>query len=284
MDEMSAITANVKAILAELRPGSSSSPPRRPGPRPRSSRPSTPASGAIGENYVQEAADVFPAVGRRARWHFIGHLQSNKAKKAVEIFDLVETVDSLALGREIDKRAAAAGRTMEVLVEINSGREPQKAGVLPEDAEALVRALAALPRLRVLGLMTMGPYEGDPEDSRPYFKETRRVYEALKAAGCSGRGDAPSVDGHVPFLAGGRGGRGHARPHRNGHLRPAPLRPGVPSERGDIFFELFEVGLRLSGDPGPARQDLTGRGVAIVRHADPPRVFGWISGGGTPSA
>ena len=140
----------------------------------------------IGENYVQEAADVFPAVGRRARWHFIGHLQRNKVKKAVEIFDLVETVDSIALGREIDKCAAAAGKTMEVLVEVNSGREPQKAGVMPEEAEPLVRSLSALPHLRVLGLMTMGPYEGDPEDSRPYFKEAWRVWEALRAMAIPG--------------------------------------------------------------------------------------------------
>jgi pyridoxal phosphate enzyme (YggS family) len=137
---------------------------------------------AIGENYVQEAAEVFPAVGRRARWHFIGHLQTNKVKRAVEIFDMVETVDSLALGREIDKRAAAAGKTMDVLVEVNSGREPQKAGVLSEEAEPLIRDLARLPHLHVVGLMTMGPFEGDPEDSRPYFKETRRVFEALKGA------------------------------------------------------------------------------------------------------
>jgi pyridoxal phosphate enzyme (YggS family) len=140
----------------------------------------------IGENYVQEAADVFPAIGGRARWHFIGHLQTNKVKKAVEIFDLVETVDSIALGREIDKRSAAAGKTMEILVEVNSGREQQKAGVLPEEAEPLVRALAGLPHLRVRGLMTMGPFEGDPEDSRPYFKETRRVWEALKTLAIPG--------------------------------------------------------------------------------------------------
>jgi hypothetical protein len=136
--------------------------------------------GIIGENYVQEAADVFPAIGGRARWHFIGHLQTNKVKKAVEIFDLIETVDSIGLGREIDKRSAAAGKTIDILVEVNSGREPQKAGVLPEEAEPLVRSLAALPHLRIRGLMTMGPFEGDPEDSRPYFKETRRVWEALK--------------------------------------------------------------------------------------------------------
>ncbi|HWQ09581.1 MAG TPA: YggS family pyridoxal phosphate-dependent enzyme, partial [Holophaga sp.] len=165
------IAANVKAILAELPPGVE----LVAAAKTRSAAEILEAVDAgvkiIGENYVQEAAGAFPAVGRRARWHFIGHLQTNKAKRAVEIFDLIETVDSIALGREIDKRAAAAGKTMEVLVEVNSGREPQKAGVMPDDAEALVRSLAALPRLRVLGLMTMGPFEGDPEDSRPYFKE-----------------------------------------------------------------------------------------------------------------
>jgi pyridoxal phosphate enzyme (YggS family) len=140
----------------------------------------------VGENYVQEAAGVFPAVGRRARWHFIGHLQTNKVKRAVEIFDLVETVDSVALGREIDKRSAAAGKTMDILIEVNSGREPQKAGVLPEEAEPLVRALASFPNLRVLGLMTMGPFEGDPEDSRPYFKETKKVWDELKALAIPG--------------------------------------------------------------------------------------------------
>jgi pyridoxal phosphate enzyme (YggS family) len=142
--------------------------------------------GIIGENYVQEAAGVFPAVGRRTRWHFIGHLQTNKVKKVVEIFDLVETVDSIGLGHEIDKRSAAAGKTMDVFVEVNSGREPQKAGVLPEEAGPLVRALAGLPNLRVLGLMTMGPFEGDPEDSRPYFKETKRVWDELKALAIPG--------------------------------------------------------------------------------------------------
>jgi pyridoxal phosphate enzyme (YggS family) len=140
----------------------------------------------IGENYVQEAERAFTAVGRRVRWHMIGHLQTNKAKKAVDIFDLVETVDSLALGREIDKRCRAAGKTMDVFVEINSGREPQKAGVLPEDAEELVRGLALLPGLKVRGLMTMGPFEGNPEDARPYFVETRKAWEALRALSIPG--------------------------------------------------------------------------------------------------
>ncbi len=177
---MSAITTNVKAILAELPPGVELVAAAKTRTAVEVLEAVEAGVPIIGENYVQEAAAVFPAVGRRARWHFIGHLQTNKAGKAVEIFDLVETVDSLGLGRALETRAAAAGRTMEVLIEVNSGREPQKAGVLPDDAEDLVRSLAALPHLRVLGLMTMGPFAGDPEESRPYFRETRRVFEALR--------------------------------------------------------------------------------------------------------
>jgi PLP dependent protein len=176
------IAENVKAILAELPPGVEIVAAAKTRTADEILEAVDAGVTMIGENYVQEAASVFPAVGRRARWHLIGHLQTNKAKKAVEIFDLVETVDSIGLGGELDKRAAAAGKTTEVLVEINSGREPQKTGVMPDGAEALVRGLAALPRLRVLGLMTMGPFEGDPEESRPYFVETRRVFDALQSA------------------------------------------------------------------------------------------------------
>ncbi len=186
MEPMSAITANVKAILAGLPPGVELVAAAKTRTAAEILEAVEAGVQTIGENYVQEAAEVFPAVGRRARWHLIGHLQTNKAKRAVEIFDLVETVDSIGLGSELDKRAAAAGKTMEVLIEVNSGREPQKAGVLPEAAEALARSLAALPHLRVLGLMTMGPFEGDPEDSRPYFKETRRVFEALRSLSIPG--------------------------------------------------------------------------------------------------
>lgn len=183
---MSAITSNVKAVLAALPPGVELVAAAKTRTAAEILEAIDAGIRTVGENYVQEAAEIFPAIGGRVRWHFIGHLQTNKVKRAVEIFDLVETVDSLALGREIDKRAAAAGRTVDVLVEVNSGREPQKAGVMPDDAEALIRSLAGLSRLRVLGLMTMGPYEGDPEDSRPYFKETRRVFEALKQAAIPG--------------------------------------------------------------------------------------------------
>ena len=134
----------------------------------------------IGQNYVQEAVAAFDAVGRRARWHFIGHLQTNKVKKAVEIFDMIETVDSVGLAREIDKRSGALGKIMPVLIEINSGEEDQKTGVLPEEAEGLIREIAALPGVRIEGLMTMGPFEGDPEDSRPYFRETRELFERIR--------------------------------------------------------------------------------------------------------
>jgi pyridoxal phosphate enzyme (YggS family) len=135
----------------------------------------------IGQNYVQEAEAAYPAVGNKARWHFIGHLQKNKVKKAVRIFDMIETVDSVELAEEIDKRCAETAKVMPVLVEINSGREPQKAGVWPEKTEALVEAIARLPHIRVMGLMTMGPRFGNPEDSRPYFVTTKQIFERIKA-------------------------------------------------------------------------------------------------------
>ena len=134
----------------------------------------------IGENYVQEAQAAFAVIGNRASWHMVGHLQRNKVKQAVEIFDAIETVDSLRLASEIDKRCARIGRTMPVLIEINSGRESQKAGVFPEDAEGLLRGLASFKHVKVEGLMTMGPRFGDPEDARPYFKETKRLFDEMK--------------------------------------------------------------------------------------------------------
>jgi len=134
----------------------------------------------VGENYVQEAERAYQLVGDRVEWHFIGHLQKNKVKKAVEIFDMIETVDSIEIASEIDKRCARAGKTMPVLIEINSGREEQKSGVYPEDAERLINAIAQFKNIRVMGLMTMGPLGGRPEDSRPYFIETRKVFDRIK--------------------------------------------------------------------------------------------------------
>jgi len=134
----------------------------------------------IGENYVQEAQEAFDAVGKKAIWHFIGHLQRNKVKAAVKIFDMIETVDSWKLAQEIDKRVSGENKVMPVLIEVNSGREEQKFGVLPEDVEALAGDIAGLKHLKLQGLMTMGPMVGDPENARPYFVETRKVFERLK--------------------------------------------------------------------------------------------------------
>ena len=134
----------------------------------------------IGENYVQEAERAYGVVGNKAQWHCIGYLQKNKVKKAVKIFDMIETVDSLEIAREIDKRCAQIGKVMPVLVEINSGREKQKSGVLPEDAEKLIREILNLGNIKVMGLMTMGPRFGNPEDSRPYFVETKKIFEKIK--------------------------------------------------------------------------------------------------------
>jgi len=134
----------------------------------------------IGENYVQEAEQAFRVIGNRVQWHMIGHLQRNKVKKAVRIFDLIETVDSMRLAQEIDKSCRKIGKIMPVLIEINSGEETQKAGVMPGDAPALIKEMSALESISVVGLMTMGPFTGDPEDARPCFVKTKEIFEELK--------------------------------------------------------------------------------------------------------
>jgi pyridoxal phosphate enzyme (YggS family) len=134
----------------------------------------------IGENYVQEAERAYQVVGGRAKWHMIGHLQSNKAKKAVKVFDMIETVDSIKLAQAIDRACEKIDKIMPVLMEINSGEEHQKAGVMPEDAISLVKDMSGLKNVRLMGLMTMGPFAGDPEDSRPYFQKTRKLFEDIK--------------------------------------------------------------------------------------------------------
>jgi len=137
----------------------------------------------VGENYVQEAEAAYAVVGRKVGWHMIGHLQRNKVKRAVQLFDMIETVDSAKLAAELEKRCARIGRVMPVLIEINSGREPQKSGVLPEEAEELIEEISHFGHLRVRGLMTMGPRTGDPEAARPYFRETKRLFDELKGLG-----------------------------------------------------------------------------------------------------
>lgn len=136
-----------------------------------------------GENYLQEAAEKIPHFPSTVHWHFIGHLQSNKAKQAVELFDMVETVDRLKIAKALDHHARLLNKNLSILVQVNTGREAQKSGVLPEDAERLVRAIAQETTLQIRGLMTMPPFCADPEHSRPYFRELRELAKQLAAQG-----------------------------------------------------------------------------------------------------
>lgn len=142
--------------------------------------------GIIGENYVQEAEQAFGVIGRRVKWHMIGHLQRNKANKAARIFDMIETVDAVKLAASIDRACERENRVMSVLIEINSGEESQKAGVRPEEAQSLIREISGLNHVAVKGLMTMGPFTGDPEEARPYFARTREVFERIKTVSIPG--------------------------------------------------------------------------------------------------
>jgi len=137
----------------------------------------------IGENYVQEAQKAISVLGDQAKWHMIGHLQRNKAKQAVQLFDMIETLDSWRLAEMIDRRCAAIGKTMPVLVEINSGREANKTGVVPEDVDDMIQKLAGLSHIQVQGLMTMGPQFGDPEDARPFSQDTKEAKHRISVAG-----------------------------------------------------------------------------------------------------
>jgi hypothetical protein len=138
----------------------------------------------IGENYIRDARKAHRLVGKRTRWHFIGIPSRQKhdllRRKTLELFDMIETVDSIDIAAGIDRKCGDIGKVMPLLIEVNSGREVQKTGVLPDDAEGLIREIAGLRHVRIVGLMTMGPRFGDPEDSRPYFADTRKLFERIR--------------------------------------------------------------------------------------------------------
>jgi pyridoxal phosphate enzyme (YggS family) len=133
----------------------------------------------IGYNYVQETERMQSAIGQVVHWHLIGHLQKNKIKKAVRLFNMIQTLDSLVLAEALNLECAEAKIKMPVLIEINSGREENKTGLFPEKVPEFVEGLLLLPNLEVQGLMTMGPFLDDPAELRPYFKETRIIFEKL---------------------------------------------------------------------------------------------------------
>ncbi|MFP4031710.1 MAG: YggS family pyridoxal phosphate-dependent enzyme [Desulfococcaceae bacterium] len=139
----------------------------------------------LGHNYVQEAEAMMDGLGGaafNARWHMIGPLQKNKINKALRLFDMVQTVGSADQARAISERAERIGKTVSVLIEVNSGREPQKSGIMPDYPAALelARAIAERPALTLEGLMTMGPFLDDPEGLREPFRATRELFERLR--------------------------------------------------------------------------------------------------------
>jgi pyridoxal phosphate enzyme (YggS family) len=129
----------------------------------------------FGENKIQEAKAKIPLCPSKARWHFIGHLQSNKVRDAVELFEMIQGVDSLAIALEINRRAEQAGKTVPLLLEVNVAGEASKFGYAPEKLLAELKTLDALPRIEIHGLMAIPPFSPIAEKSRPYFQRLREL-------------------------------------------------------------------------------------------------------------
>ncbi len=136
---------------------------------------------ALGENRVQEAKEKVTELGRPVPWHLIGHLQTNKARDAVELFDVIHSLDRLDLAKELDKRARSRGRTVDALIEVNLAGEASKGGVAPDGLDALLDAVAAMPAIKVRGLMAIPPEAKEPDDSRVWFRRC----ESRQSASCS---------------------------------------------------------------------------------------------------
>ena len=132
---------------------------------------------ALGENRVQEAKEKLAEIGRPVPWHLIGHLQTNKARDAVELFDVIHSIDRLDLAKEIDKRARARNRSVDALVEVNLAGEASKGGVSPDGLGALLDAVAAMPSVKVRGLMAIPPEAKEPDDSRVWFRALNKLSE-----------------------------------------------------------------------------------------------------------
>lgn len=140
------------------------------------------AAGAtdVGENRVQEAKEKFEALGRIVTWHLIGHLQTNKAKTAVQIFDLIHSVDTLHLAKAIDREAAKIGKVQDILVQVNLAKEESKSGVYKEDLRAMLDAIDTMEHIRLCGLMCIAPNYERVEDCRPLFREMYEIYQQVK--------------------------------------------------------------------------------------------------------
>jgi pyridoxal phosphate enzyme (YggS family) len=142
---------------------------------------------AIGHNYVQEAQGAVAALGGQGvQMHMIGHLQSNKARNAVELFDVVQTVDNIKLAAALNRHAESTGKIIEVMIQVNLASEHQKSGTTRKGAEDLAEAITSLANIRLVGLMTMPPYSEEPEKARPHFSALRELSEEFRSRGILG--------------------------------------------------------------------------------------------------
>ena len=135
----------------------------------------------IGENKVQEAKEKYQILTAGIEWHLVGHLQTNKVKYAIEIFDLIHSVDSIKLAKEIDRRSLQFGMITNVLVEVNVSGEETKYGIKPEEVEPFLKEISEFSRTRVRGLMTIAPIAEDKEEVRPYFRKLRELFKEIKS-------------------------------------------------------------------------------------------------------
>lgn len=144
----------------------------------------------FGENRVQEADEKIAEVGRdKARWHLVGHLQANKARRAVKLFDVIHSVDSIDLARRLDRLCIEEGReTLPVLIQVDLGHEETKSGIEESELTHLVNSLRPLSRVKLVGLMTLPPFFDDPEQSRPFFRRLRELRDQLAPGGAFGDG------------------------------------------------------------------------------------------------
>jgi len=136
----------------------------------------------IGENYIKETEEKYRVIGNKVKWHLIGHLQKNKVKRAVKLFDVIETIDSIELAQVLDRECEKINKIMPVLLEVNVARESQKSGVLPEKVEDLLKEILSLKNVKLMGLMTMGPLVDNPESIRPFFKRTKEIFDKIKSS------------------------------------------------------------------------------------------------------
>ena len=134
----------------------------------------------LGENYVQEAKKKIQNVGHQVGWHLIGHLQTNKARIAVRLFDMIHSVDNLDLAKELSRAAEQQGKILSILLQINLSEEATKFGASEKEMFRMAETISKMPALTVVGLMTLPPYFENPEDARPYFIQLRRLGERLR--------------------------------------------------------------------------------------------------------